>query len=154
MRYFRTPMVTFLWGQFHTLLWYDQVPYAMQIEMCAPCCRLVSHPLPTLPWHCLAPHLHRVPCHLQNPNMFVWGVQEVKVGLLLGIKDGVWTNDETLNSIHVFPHPTKMTGICSGFSLVEQVAFAFSKSDLILPFPELLMLITHLCWTPFETAQT
>ena len=45
---------------------------------------------------------------------------------------------ETLEAIAEFPRPTDITGIRSWFGLVEQVAFSFSKTELMEPFRQLL----------------
>ena len=63
-----------------------------------------------------------------------------------------------MKSIREFPRPTDITGIRSWFGLVEQVAWAFSKTALMLPFRELLSKKESFLWTTelqtaFETAK-
>ena len=74
-------------------------------------------------------------------------------------KDGVHPSDETLSSIANFPRPTDITGIRSWFGLVEQVAFRFSKSQLMEPFRPLLKPKAKYIWSPelqrsFEAAKS
>ena len=96
---------------------------------------------------------------VQNPEKFVWGVQELEfLGFWLG-KDGVKPTEEMMKSIREFPRPTDVTGIRSWFGLVEQVAWAFSKTDLMLPFRDLLSKKETFSWTPelqtaFDLART
>ena len=59
------------------------------------------------------------------------------VGLFV-TETGVKPSDEMLRSIINFPCPTNLSGIRSWFGLVEQVAFAFSKADIMAPFCRLL----------------
>ena len=95
---------------------------------------------------------------VQNPKKFNWGKEELEyVGFYI-LKDGVRPSDETLASIANFPRPRDITGIRSWFGLVEQVAFNFSKSKLMLPFRPLLKAKAEYVWTDdlqtaFETAK-
>ena len=75
---------------------------------------------------------------IQNRKKFKWGRAELEyVGFWIQ-KDGVRPSDETLAGIRDFPRPTDITGIRSWYGLVEQVAYAFSKSELMAPFRPLL----------------
>ena len=95
---------------------------------------------------------------IQNPKKFVWGVRELE---FLGFwikQDGVRPTSETLNAIKNFPRPTDVTGIRSWYGLVEQVAFSFTKTDLMQPFHQLLSKNAEFSWSPqlqtaFDTAR-
>lgn len=95
---------------------------------------------------------------VQNREKFVWGCQELEyLGFWL-MKDGFRPSDSTLKSITHFPRPTDITGIRSWFGLVEQVSFAFSKSQIMEPFRPLLKKNSVFLWTQdlqnsFESAR-
>ena len=75
---------------------------------------------------------------IQNPAKFKWGRKEIEyLGFWL-TEDGVRPTPDTLKSISEVPRPSDITGIRSWFGLVEQVAFAFSKTKLMKPFRALL----------------
>ena len=68
---------------------------------------------------------------IQNPDKFVWGRRELEF-LGFWIKtDGIQPTQDTLKAISEFPRPTDITGVRSFYGLVEQVAFAFSKTQLM-----------------------
>ena len=73
--------------------------------------------------------------------------EEIRVGFWI-LEDGVRPNDDTLAAIQDFPRPTDITGTRSWFGLVEQVAYGFSKSSLMLPFRDILKQKSELVWTP------
>ena len=50
-------------------------------------------------------------------------------------------------SIRDFPQPTDITGIRSWFGLVNQVAYAFSMTNTMKPFREMLKPTTEFIWT-------
>ena len=84
---------------------------------------------------------------IQNPDKFVWGREELEfVGFWL-TKDGVRPTDDTLRAIKEFPRPADITGVRSWFGLIEQVAFAFSKTALMEPFRGLLKAKSVFAWT-------
>ena len=95
---------------------------------------------------------------IQNPKKFVWGRAEIEfVGFWL-TRDGVRPTDETIKAIQEFPRPTDISGIRSWFGLVEQVAWGFSKRELMEPFRALLKPKSVFAWTPdlqlaFEAAR-
>ena len=81
---------------------------------------------------------------IQNPKKFVWGKRELEyVGFWIK-EDGVRPTQETLNAITNFPRPTDVTGVRSWHGLVEQVAFAFNKTQLMEPFRKLLKKMQNL----------
>lgn len=84
---------------------------------------------------------------VQNVKKFVWGRREIEyVGFWLA-EDGVKPSKETLSAIQEFPRPKDITGIRSWYGLVEQVSFAFSKSQLMEPFRDLLKKKSEFVWT-------
>ena len=93
-----------------------------------------------------------------NRNKFVFGRQEVEyLGFNLK-KDGVEPGDELLRSILNFPRPENISGIRSWFGLVEQVTWAFSKTEVMAPFRKLLSPKSEFVWTQelndcFETSK-
>ena len=93
-----------------------------------------------------------------NQNKFVFGRQEVEyLGFNLK-KDGVEPGDELLRSILNFPRPENISGIRSWFGLVEQVTWAFSKTEVMAPFRKLLSPKSDFVWTQelndcFETSK-
>ena len=73
-----------------------------------------------------------------NRNKFVFGKREVEyLGFQL-TEDGVEPGDELIKSILNFPRPENISGIRSWFGLVEQVSWAFSKTEIMAPFRRLL----------------
>ena len=82
-----------------------------------------------------------------NRNKFVFGRKEVKyLGFQL-TEDGVEPGDELLKSIVNFPRPENISGIRSLFGLVEQVSWAFSKTDIMAPFRRLLSPKSVFVWS-------
>ena len=82
-----------------------------------------------------------------NRNKFVFGKQEIEyLGFQLK-KDGVEPGDELLKSILNFPRPENISGIRSWFGLVEQVTWAFSKTEVMAPFRKLLSPKSNFVWT-------
>ena len=82
-----------------------------------------------------------------NLKKFQFGQQEVD---FLGFRitmDSIKPNPEYLEAITNFPRPRDVTGIRSWFGLVQQVAYAFSSSDIMLPFRNLLKPTTPFVWT-------
>lgn len=95
---------------------------------------------------------------VQNPKKFIWGKKDIEYLGFWITADGVQPSNETLESIRDFPRPSDITGIRSWFGLVEQVAYAFSKSSLMEPFCPLLKSKAEYVWTPqlqhaFQTAK-
>ena len=84
---------------------------------------------------------------LMNRKKFVFGKQEVEyLGFKL-MRDGVEPGDALLQSILNFPRPENISGIRSWFGLVEQVTWAFSKTEVMAPFRKLLSPKTDFVWT-------
>ena len=68
---------------------------------------------------------------IRNPVKFVWGRQELEY-LGFWIKDdGIKPTKETLAAIKNFPRPSDITGVRSFYGFIEQVAFVFSKTELM-----------------------
>ena len=95
---------------------------------------------------------------LMNRNKFVFGRKEVEyLGFQLK-KDGVEPGDELIKSILNFPRPENISGIRSWFGLVEQVTWAFSKTEVMAPFRKLLSPKSDFVWSQelndcFETSK-
>ena len=71
---------------------------------------------------------------------------------------GMKPTEHMLSSIMEFPRPVDISGIRGWFGLVEQVAWAFSKTKVMEPFRALLKTSTPFLWTQelqdsFETAK-
>ena len=62
-------------------------------------------------------------------------------------EDGMKPTKTMLDSIHNFPQPHNISGVRGFIGLVEQVAWAFSKTEVMLPFRELLKKGTIFCWS-------
>ena len=64
-----------------------------------------------------------------------------------------------LQAIKDFPRPKDITGVRSWFGLIQQVAYAFSHSEILLPFRDLLKPSTEFIWNQdlqnsFEQSKT
>ena len=59
---------------------------------------------------------------------------------------GVTPSDSLLNAISNFPAPQNITDARSWFGLVNQVAWAYSLSPIMLPFRDLVKKDTHFMW--------
>ena len=62
-------------------------------------------------------------------------------------EDGIRPTLGMLESITNFPRPRDISGVRSFFGLVEQVSWAFSKTDIMSPFRELLSSKSVYLWT-------
>ena len=58
-------------------------------------------------------------------------------GFTVGL-DGVGPCPKMLEAIRNFPTPTDISGVRAWFGLVNQVAYAVSVADIMLPFRHLL----------------
>ena len=84
---------------------------------------------------------------IQSPGKFNFCQRELEfVGFWLGV-DSIRPSDQTLEAITEFPRPSNITDIRSFFGLVEQVAWAFSKTAVMAPFRELLAPKSEFLWT-------
>ena len=82
-----------------------------------------------------------------NKKKFQFGQEEVD---FLGFKitmDSIKPNPEYLQAISDFPRPRDITGVRSWFGLIQQVAYAFSNTEVMLPFRTLLKPSTEFLWT-------
>ena len=68
------------------------------------------------------------------------------LGFRIGM-DSIRPCPEYLQAIRDFPQPKDITEVRSWFGLVKQAAYAFSNSDIMLPFRELLKPLTEFVWT-------
>ena len=82
-----------------------------------------------------------------NKEKFQFSQKEVEY---LGFEitaDSVRPSETYLQSIRDFPQPTDITGIRSWFGLVNQVAYAFSMTNEMKQFREMLKPTTDFIWT-------
>ena len=84
---------------------------------------------------------------IQNPKKVQFAMKEVEfVGFQL-TETGVRPSETMLANIKGFSRPTNISGIRSWFGIVEQVAYAFSKASVMLPFRHLLSKDEPFVWT-------
>ena len=60
--------------------------------------------------------------------------------------DGMRPTKAMLDAVMNIPRPMDISGIRGFFGLVEQVAWAFSKTEVMFPFRELLKKGSSFCW--------
>ena len=85
---------------------------------------------------------------IMNPDKFVFCQKKLEfLGFEL-TEDGVEPGRELLKSIVEFPRPRDISGIRGWFGLVEQVAWAFSKTELMNPLRHLLSPSSEFVLTP------
>lgn len=84
---------------------------------------------------------------IQNPSKFKFGEDTVEFAGFEITLDSVRPAPSMLQAITDFPTPKNITDVRSWFGLVNQVAYAFSMSETMLPFRELLKPKTPFCWT-------
>ena len=81
-----------------------------------------------------------------NREKFQFCQKEVEyVGFKI-TEHGVKPSEETLRAIRDFPKPKNISGVRSFFGLIEQVSFAFSKTEVMAPFRQLLSPKTPFKW--------
>ena len=84
---------------------------------------------------------------IMNPDKFIFCRKQLEfLGFEL-TELGVEPGRELLKSIIDFPRPKDISGIRSWFGLVEQVAWAFSKTAVMSPFRHLLSPNSEYLWT-------
>jgi hypothetical protein len=83
-----------------------------------------------------------------NPEKFVFGADTVEFAGFEITHDSVRPCKKFLNAILNFPKPTNITDIRSWFGLINQVSYAFSSTERMLPFRELLKPGSTFHWTP------
>ncbi|CAB4009714.1 Hypothetical predicted protein, partial [Paramuricea clavata] len=83
-----------------------------------------------------------------NPEKFVFGADTVEFAGFEITPDSVRPCKKFLNAILNFPKPTNITDIRSWFGLINQVSYAFSSTERMLPFRELLKPGSTFHWTP------
>ena len=83
----------------------------------------------------------------QNTSIFVFRKDTVEfLGFKITPDDNLQPSPTMLRAISEFPTPKNLTDVRSWFGLVNQVAYAFSMTDKMLPFRELLKPITTFYW--------
>ena len=93
-----------------------------------------------------------------NPTKFQFAQDEVEFLGFDVTNDSVKPSKEMLEAIENFPRPTNITGVRSFFGLINQVSFAFSMSEVMQPFRELLKSSIKFYWderlqAAFESAK-
>lgn len=81
-----------------------------------------------------------------NPGKFVFGADEVEFGGFEITRDEVRPCQRYLQAIIDFPTPKDITDVRSWFGLVNQVSYAFSMAERMLPFRDLLKPGTAFQW--------
>ena len=82
-----------------------------------------------------------------NPTKFVFCRRTVEFAGFLVTPTSVKPCPRSLEAIQNFPTPKNITDIRSWFGLINQVAYAFSSAERMLPFRELLKPSTKFEWT-------
>ena len=82
-----------------------------------------------------------------NPEKFTFAADEVEFAGFEITMTNVRPCDRFLNAILDFPTPINLTDIRSWFGLVNQVSYAFSMAERMLPFRNLLKPTTKFEWT-------
>ena len=83
-----------------------------------------------------------------NPEKFVFGAPTVDfAGFTITMTD-VRPCSRYLEAIRDFPEPRNITDVRSWFGLVNQVAYAFSMAERMLPFRKLLKNGERFTWSP------
>ena len=83
-----------------------------------------------------------------NPSKFALAEDTVEFAGFEITPDSVRPSRKYLQAILDFPTPTSITDIRSWFGLVNQVSYAFSMTNRMLPFRQLLQPSTPFHWTP------
>ena len=73
-----------------------------------------------------------------NPSKFKFACDIIDFGGFTITPSGIRPSNSITDAILNFPVPTDITGVRSWFGLVNQVAYAFSMTEEMLPFRELL----------------
>ena len=82
-----------------------------------------------------------------NPKKFRFAKKEVEFAGFLLTEDGIKPTPRYIKSIEEFPTPTNITGVRSWFGLINQVAYCFSKTEIMAPFRKLLSPENPFEWT-------
>ena len=81
-----------------------------------------------------------------NLPKFIFCQDEVDFGGLHLTKTGICPSEKTLSAIKEFPTPKDITGARSWFGLVNQVAWAYSNTEVMQPFRELVKPKSKFYW--------
>ena len=82
-----------------------------------------------------------------NKKKFQFGSKTVDFLGFTITEDSVKPSADYIEAIKEFPRPKDITGIRSWFGLVNQVAFAFAQTRIMLPFRDLLKPSSKFIWT-------
>ena len=86
---------------------------------------------------------HRI---ILNPEKFIFAQDEVEFAEFEITSDIVRPCKRFLRAITAFPIPKNITDVRSWFGLANQVAYAFSMAERMLPFQDLLKPATPFHW--------
>ena len=81
-----------------------------------------------------------------NPEKFQFGQDRVEFAGFEITMDSVRPCEKYMRAIREFPTPKNITDVRSWFGLVNQVSYAFSMNERMLPFRELLKPSTPFAW--------
>lgn len=81
-----------------------------------------------------------------NPEKFQFGCDKVEFAGFEITMDSVRPCKKYLQAIMDFPRPKSITDIHSWFGLINQVSYAFSMTEKMLPFHQLLKPSTPFHW--------
>ena len=82
-----------------------------------------------------------------NPDKFQFGQNRVEFAGFEITMDNVRPCEKYLRAIKEFSTPKNITDVCLWFGLVNQISYAFSMNEKMLPFRELLKPSTPFNWT-------
>ena len=86
-------------------------------------------------------------CITFNPEKFHFGETNIEFAGFEVTADYYKPTKNMLQSISNFPVPKNITDMRSSFGLIEQVSYAFSKSEVLHPFRELLKKMSDFYWS-------
>ena len=82
-----------------------------------------------------------------NPSKFRFAMESVYFAGFEITSETIRSCRKYTNAISDFPTPTSLTDVRSWFGLINQVAYAFSMTDIMLPFRDLLKPSVPFEWT-------
>lgn len=83
-----------------------------------------------------------------NPEKFVFAQRTVEFAGFTITDNSIKPCAKYMSAIRDFPTPSSLTDVRSWFGLVNQVAYAFAKTDVMKPFRQLLKSNVRFSWDP------
>ena len=146
-RYLRAPQGFHASGDGYTKRMDDIVAGTTNMKKCIDDTLLYSDDMEEIFWHTVGyVDLCSRNGIVFNPDKFVFGSDEVEFAGFEITLDGYRPTKKMLSAIANFPTPTDLTGVRSWFGLVEQVSYAFAKSEVMSPFRDLLQKKKKFYW--------